>query len=239
MRYNDPLIKMLETFANMLITSFLWFLFALPIVTIVPSCAALYHTVTKVVFGPGRGNGVFRDFFDSFKTNLIPGIKLTLLLIVAGLFIAEGLWTGFQIRNISLWGTLYMILGILITATVLTAVIYIPPVLSRFIAPLSSILRMAVYFAMKKPLRSLFYLVFFVLLILGVQFFPPALIIVPALYTDLVRTYLERDLQAFIKENELEDIAAEEETEEEETAEEDSAYEMDRKLSRRDGKEKK
>lgn len=230
MNYNSPFIKMLETIANMLIVSFLWFIFSLPLLTIIPASAALYHTTNKIIFGPGKGNGVFKDFFDSYKLNLIPGIKLDLLMIVAGLFIAEGLWTGYQFYRVSIWGMLYMMLGVLITAIVITALVYVPPVLSRFIAPVSSIIRIAVYFAMRKPIRSLLYLVLFLFMIYAIQAFPLALLIVPALYTDLVRTYLERDMKQFIADNGLEEMVSEEEEEEiEEEAE--SMVDIEEKLS--------
>ena len=154
MNYNSPFIRMLETIANMLIVSFLWLIFSLPVITLVSSSCALYHTTNKIIFGPGRGNGVWKDFFESYKLNLIPGIKLTLLVIVAGLFVAEGLWTGYQIYKINIWGMLYMLLGILVSAVVITTIVYIPPILSRFYASTLSIVRMAAYFALKKPLRS-------------------------------------------------------------------------------------
>ena len=121
MNYNSPFIRMLETIANMLIVSFLWLIFSLPVITLVSSSCALYHTTNKIIFGPGRGNGVWKDFFESYKLNLIPGIKLTLLVIVAGLFVAEGLWTGYQIYKINIWGMLYMLLGILVSVANLTA----------------------------------------------------------------------------------------------------------------------
>ena len=106
MNYNNPFIKMLETLANMLIVSFFWLLFSLPVVTIVASSAALFHTTNKILFGPGRGKGVFKDFYDSFKQNLLPGIKLSLIIIICTAFVAEGLWTGYQIWKISIWGML-------------------------------------------------------------------------------------------------------------------------------------
>ena len=200
---------MLETIANMLIVSFFWLIFSLPIFTIVASSAALFHTVSKIIFGQGRGNGVFKDFFASYKLNLISGIKLSAIMVVAGLFVAEGLWTGYQIYKINIWGLLYMILGILITFVVITAFIHIPPVLSKFDAPVSSIIRMAVYFALKKPFRSIIFTLLIVLMYLFVTSFPLALMIVPALYTDLIRPYLEKDMDLFIKENGLEEKAEE------------------------------
>ena len=224
---------MLETIANMLIATFLWFLFSLPLITIIPSSAALYHTINKVVFGPKKGNGVFRDFFDSYKLNLVPGIKLSVITIIALLFVAEGLWTGYQIYKINIAGMLYMILGLVISPVVITTIIYIPPVLSRFAAPVLSIIRMAVYFAMKKPLRSILYFILLVFMVLAIEVFPLALVIVPALYTDLIRTYLEKDFSKFIEENDLESIEVEEIVEEEDKEEEEeSSADLEEKFSK-------
>ena len=238
MEYNNGFIKILETIANMLIVSFLWLVFSLPIFTIVASSAALYHTVTKIIFGPGRGNGVFKDFFDSYKTNLISGLKLFVIVIVLCLFIAEGLWTGYQFYKVSILGMLYMMLGIIITLVVTPALIYVSPVLSRFDAPITSILRISAFLTLKKPFRGILFVLLLALMGLLVSAFPLALLIVPALYADLIRGPLEVDLQNIIEENGLQDYVQEEEQPEEETVEEESAYDLDRKLSekRKSGK---
>jgi len=238
MRYDSPFIKFLEAIANLLIATFLWFVFSLPILTFVASSAALYHCTVKVIFGEKKGNGVFRDFFDSYRQNLIPGIKLSLIVIIAMLFVAEGLWTGYQIWRINIWGMLYLILGIVISSIVIAAIVYIPPVLSRFDAPVLSVIRIAVYFAMKKPFRSIFYLLLLGLLVLSIYAFPLAIVIVPGVYADLVRTYLERDLQKFIEENGLEEDeqAEKEDVPEEET--EESSVDLDKRFAEKKGKKK-
>ena len=223
---------MLETIANMLIATFFWFIFSLPVITIIPSSAALYHTINKVVFGPKKGNGVFKDFFDSYKLNLIPGIKLSIITIIALLFVAEGLWTGYQIYKLSIWGMLYMVLGCVISPVVITTIIYIPPVLSRFIAPVLSIIRLSVYFAMKKPLRSILYFILLVFMVLAIYAFPLAVVIVPAVYTDFVRTYLEKDFNKFIEENDLESLKLEEAEEEEMIEDEGSVSDLEEKFSK-------
>ena len=231
MNYNNPFIKMLETLANMVIVSFLWLVFSLPVLTVIPSSAAMFHTTNKIIFGPGKGNGVFKDFFASFKENLRQGILLNLIIIVAVLFIAEGLWTGFQFHKVSLWGMAYFVLGIAIAFVFLTTLVHIVPVLSRFEAPVSSILRMAVYFAIRKPLRSVLFCVLFLVMILSVYAFPLALMIVPALYTDLIRGPLEKDFTTFTEENGLEET-------EEEPEENDEAQEIEADASMADMEER-
>ncbi len=231
MNYNNPFIKMLETSANMVIVSFLWLVFSLPVLTVIPSSAAMFHTTNKIIFGPGKGNGVFKDFLDSFKENFKEGIVLSLIVIVASLFILEGLWTGFQFHKVSLWGMAYFVLGIAIAFVFLTTLVHIAPVLSRFEAPVSSILRMAVYFAIRKPLRSVLFCVLFLVMILSVYAFPLALMIVPALYTDLIRGSLEKDFTAFTEENGLEET-------EEESEENDEAQEIEADASMADMEER-
>ena len=237
MKYNSPFMKFLETIANMLIVSILWLVFSLPLITLPASSAALYHTTVKIIFGPGKGNGVFRDFFDCYKGNLVQGLKLFPIILIAGLFVAEGLWTGYQIWRLSIWGMLYGILGILIGSAYFTILVHIPPVLSRFDAPVSSLLRLAAYFAFRKPLRGLLFALLFVLMILFIESFPLALLIVPCLYTDLLRAPLERDLKKFIADNGLEDVMDMEEEEKEESEESVSAADLDSRLS--DKKKKK
>ena len=67
--------------------------------------------------------------------------------------------------------------------------------------------------------------------------FPLALVIVPGLYADLVRTYLERDLKAFIKENGLEEKEEEEEEEAEEEEEDLSMADLEKDL-KKEGKKR-
>ena len=215
MNYESPFMKFLEAIANMLIVSVLWLVFSLPLVTVVASSAAMYHSVRTVIFGRKNGNGIFRDFFDSFKLNLKPGIILSLIVIVALLFVAEGLWTGYQIFRISIWGMLYMILGVIISLSVASIILIIPPVLSRFTAGPVSIIRLSAYFAMKRPLRNIIRILLFAALAFAAQFFPVALFIVPALFADLIRPALEQDFALFIKENDLAEENGEEEVQEE------------------------
>lgn len=64
--YNNPFVVFMVRLANMLIVSFYWVLCCIPVVTVLPACAALYHCVTRVVMA--SGTGVSRDFFRSFKS---------------------------------------------------------------------------------------------------------------------------------------------------------------------------
>lgn len=79
---------------NVMIVSFYWVLCCIPVVTVLPASAALYHCVTRVVMA--SGSGVCRDFFRSFKSALKPGAALTVIVEIVGTPVYIGIRTGMQ-----------------------------------------------------------------------------------------------------------------------------------------------
>lgn len=226
--YNNPVIVFMVKVANMIIVSLYWVICCLPVVTVLPACAALYHTVSKVIFG--NGNGVTKDFFSAFKAALRPGVALTLLLEVVGALVAFGIYTGLQIWDAGMFGTVYMAAGILIGFICLTSLIYVAPTLSRFEGGISIILRLSVYFAMKNQFRSAWYVILLGLAFWSVEFFPLLLLVMPALYSDLIRPGTEKVMNGYIQLAGLEETEAEETLPEQETLADVSPLEMDKLL---------
>ena len=226
--YNNPFIVLMVRIANMMIVSFFWVLCCIPVVTIMPACAAMYHTVNRVIFG--NGNGVIRDFFKTFKASLRPGILLSVILIIVGALVYFGIRVGQQIWNVGVFGAAYMAMGVLVAILCLSAVVYIAPALSRFEGNAGTIIRLSVYFSGRKLLRSIWYVILLVLAIWVVEFFPLILLVVPALYTDLIRRGVEKSMKKYIEDAGLIDA---EEAEEELASQmqELSAREMDKLLS--------
>ena len=227
--YNNPLIVFMVKIANMIIVSLYWVICCLPVVTILPACAALYHSVNKVI--NGNGNAVTRDFFRSFRDALRPGILLTVLVLVVGGLVAFGIYTGTRIWDAGVFGAIYMAVGVLIGFLCCTTLVYIAPALSRFNGNASVILRLAMYFAMKNQFRSLWYGVLLAGAFWIVDFFPLFLLVAPVVYTDLIRGGTEKMMTAYIQMSGLEQ--AEEAAEETPAAETEaiSAMEMDAMLS--------
>ncbi len=71
----------LSTLVDVVGLSVLWIALCLPVVTIGPATAALYHTVVKCV--RGRESGAFGDYLRSFRDNLKTGLKATLIVLPA------------------------------------------------------------------------------------------------------------------------------------------------------------
>ncbi len=60
---NGPVFTFLSKFCDVLIISILWTLFCLPVVTVGPACAALYHTVHKSLL---KSDGYILPFLEIF-----------------------------------------------------------------------------------------------------------------------------------------------------------------------------
>ncbi len=227
--YNNPVIVFMVKVANMIIVSLYWVLCCIPVVTVLPACAALYHTVNKVIFG--NGNGVTRDFFGAFKAALKPGVVLTILIEVVGALVAFGIYTGLQIWDAGMFGTVYMAAGVLIGFVCLTTLLYVAPTLSRFEGGISMVLRLSMYFAMKNQFRSAWFAVLLGLAFWSVDFFPLLLLVMPALYTDLIRGGTEKVMLAYIRDAGLEDEDAAQQEENQTGIEDVSPLEMDKLLT--------
>lgn len=231
MKYNSPLMKILEMIANMLIVSFFWIVCSIPIVTIIPSSVALYHTANKIIF-TGKGQGVTKDFFTTFKDNFVLGFKLNLIFLVATFFVIVGVYAGIQIYKINIFGLLYLILGIVITFVYLITIIYIPAVISRFYLNVIDTIRLAVFFALQNIFISILNVLLLGLLVLIVDVVPLAIVIVPALYVDFVRIGMEKKMNKFITDYNLEENLKPIK-EEIEKQDEESSSEINDRLSRR------
>ena len=229
--YNNPLIVFMVRIANMMIVSFYWVLCCTPVVTILPASAALYHCVTHVVMG--GGSGVTRDFFCAFKSALKPGVLLSAATGVVGVLVYVGIRTGLMIWDANIFGAVYMALGVLTGVTGVTMLIFLPPVLSRFEGGVSVVLRLAMYFSGKNLIRSLWYAVLLAMGIWAVDFFPLLLLVIPALYTDLIRSGVEKTMAQYIRDaglTEAEEVPFHPEPRDD-TDDTPAALELERRLS--------
>jgi len=199
--YDGPLIKMLVKAANMMIVSFFWLLMCIPVVTVIPATAALFHTTTKVI--RQSGNGVVRDFFSSFKGSLKKGIPLSLICLLFGFLLYTSLSFGSHMWKNGLFWTVYYAIGFILAFAFATMLLFIPPTLSRFECSIGATLRLSLYFASKNLLRSLWNLILLGFVSMLVYFYPVTILIIPGLYFDLICGGMEKTLLKFMQEQGL------------------------------------
>lgn len=227
--YDNPFMAILVRIANLMLLSFYWVLCCLPIVTIVPASAALYHSVCKVV--RGNGNGVTRDFFRTLRQELKTGTVLSLFCGAAGAMLAYGLFLGGQLWQDNVFGFIHFAVGALLVLVLVPTVLYIPPTLSRFQGSTSVMLRLSLYFSSQHPLRNLFMLLLLALIIFLVDFYPILLLLLPGIYVDLICTGMEKTLQKYAEENGLLDAEEDEGLPKAGEVQEMSAIALDRYLT--------
>lgn len=196
LKQDNPLMTMLTKIGNMMIVNFYFLLTCLPIVTILPACAALFHTMTKTV--RTSGEGVTRDYFASFRDALNPGIFLSLMTVGSGLLLFTCVDFGWQMMHKTLLGTAYFAVGCILSVTWVMTVFYLAPALSRFEGNAFAILRIAFFLPSRNLLGTVLMAVLFAAMAFLTDFYPVVLLLLPAMYTDLVCGSVEKALKKFM-----------------------------------------
>lgn len=201
--YDNPFMAIMIRIANLMLLSLYWLLCCLPIITIIPACAALYHSTVNVV--QGNGVGVTKAFFRVFIRECKCGIALSFLCFGCCCALAYGWFLSGQLWGSDLLGLIFMALGMLLAVILIPSMLYIPPVLSRFELNAIGVLQLSLYFSSQHFFRNLYMLALLGLMVFLVDFYPVLLLILPGMYMDLTCARMDRILTSYIKQAGLED----------------------------------
>jgi uncharacterized membrane protein YesL len=136
--------------ADIMILSFFWILFSIPLFTIGASTTALYYVTTRRI--SNREGYLFRDFWSSFKSNFKQTTLIWLLLSLVGSIVL------INIRNIDLVGdlkTFILPVQICFLIELFMIGIYIFPIIARFEMKLRESLKTAFFMANKHILTTI------------------------------------------------------------------------------------
>ncbi len=195
-RYDNPFMAIMVRIANLMILSFFWLLCSLPVLTILPASAALYHTMIRVVHG--QGSGVAKDYFHAFAGSLKKGLPLSLAVLAAGGLLGYSLYIGKQMMERSLAGTFYFVFGLGLAFVLIAGVLHLVPALATFEGSVGMYLRLGLYFSGKNPLKTLLRLLLLAVTALMADFYPIALLILPGVYMDLISPGLKKMTDRFM-----------------------------------------
>ena len=173
---------------DILLLSFLWVLFCIPVVTMGAATTALYYTTAKVL---RRNRGyVFQEFWSCFKENFVTSTIYTVILLVMGIVF----YFNFKIIGYvdgTLKTFLYYVYGVMLFM-ILTLVIYIFPVLSRFTRTRVETVKMAMILAMRHLPYTLLMIVSIAVGVFIAYCIPPTLFFVPAVTMLCVSFVMEK-----------------------------------------------
>lgn len=124
--------------------SLAWTLLCLPVITIGPASAALYHTVVKGL--RERDDRVFFRFFRSFWENLRLGAAATAICLVPAAALALGYSIMYANRGTAVGEVMYAVYYVVMMLPI-AVVCYLFPLLGRFTFSLKALFRTAAQLA--------------------------------------------------------------------------------------------
>lgn len=134
---DNPVIRALDTMADLIILNILVVICCFPILTAGPAMAAMHYVLMKIV--RGEDGYIFRDYFKAFKQNFKQGfaVGFVMLLIVIFLGCDYVIFSQYQ-EGYSSWLEI-IVIGVTILASL--GGIYIFPVMARYEDRLGVIVR--------------------------------------------------------------------------------------------------
>lgn len=166
-------------------------------ITIGPATTALYYSVVKVVRRE-RGYAI-RSFFQSFKLNFKIGAIVSEVFLIA----AYVLWIDFQYANTLLadgksLGNVFLVASLSITILIISVLIFIFPVLSRFTLSIGGLFKTTFLIAMRHIFTTIALIIVIAAFALLVYVVYPAIFLVPSLCCFVMSFLIERVFKKYM-----------------------------------------
>lgn len=197
---DGPLFEGLTYITNIIYVSALWILFSIPVITIGASSTALYYTVTKVI-RHGRSY-IFREFWQSFKSNLKQSTAVWLIyLVLMGVLLVDIRVMGVFGNTVAQTLQFVFLAGICMVSGVM---VYALSYIARFTQDVRHILTNSVLMAIRHLPKTLLLIVILAAAVLGCYLFGLAIIFVPAVAALLDSLILESIFVQYMSKEDLE-----------------------------------
>ena len=190
--FDGSFINICDKIFDVMALGFLWILCSLPIVTIGASTSALYYAMVKCV---KKGDGyIAREFFRSFRLNLMSGCFIWIL-VVAATF-AMHLNIGILMKETDGYVGLFFICVYALTSVFILAVsCYVFPALARFDMSSGWLIKLAMYMTVRYFGTTLALLLILFCTGAIIWRFPILMIFAPGPVIFLMSEFLERVLK--------------------------------------------
>ncbi len=153
----------------------LWFVCCIPIVTVGASTTALFYVTLKI--SKNEEGNLTKAFFHSFKDNLKQGTIIWLILLGLGMILGIDGYVLYHMRFENVFWTLCTAFFIIATVAYAVVLMYIFPLLSRFDNTIGAMFKNALFMGIRFLLCTiLMAVIYFVMLLVIVRFFTPAII---------------------------------------------------------------
>lgn len=185
-------------FADIVLVSFLWLLFSIPIITIATSTSAMYYAAVK---GIRKERGTpSKEFLRFFKENWKQGIGLGIIYIGLGGLVGFNYYAVSYMDRDSLLYTIYRIEALWVIVLFIFLTLFLFPVFSRFEHGSFECIKTGLLLAVKHIVSSIFMTIALCAVVLLSARYPILIIFSPASTTLLFSLRIEKILRKYMKE---------------------------------------
>lgn len=206
----NPLIRGLTMICDIAILSVIWLVSIIPVFTFGAATTALYYTVVKV-FRRKKGY-VFEEYKRSFKENFKEATILWLIFLLLFVLCGFNIYLSFGWITVMIgeqFGRLLMGIYMAVFLILFGTMLYMFPVLSRFVLSKTQLVKMSLALSFRHFLHTI---VLFVLalisIVLGIHFFmtfPLLFLFAPGAFTLLISFVMEHVLKKYMPEDAWDD----------------------------------
>lgn len=205
---DGPVMQLINKIVYSVYLNILWFICCIPIVTAGASTTALFYVTLKIARNE-EGN-ITKAFFRSFRENLKQGTLIWMILLAFGIILGIDGYVVYHMRFENVFWTICAAFLIIAAAAYAIVLMYIFPLLARFDNTIGTMFKNALFMGIRFLLCTIVMaVIYFIMLLIVVRFFTPAVIFGEGLCALLCSYLLSNILQLCQEKTEAHDgIAA-------------------------------
>lgn len=172
---DGPVLQFINKIVYSVYLNILWFICCIPIVTIGASTTALFYVTLKI--SKNKEGSITKAFFHSFKENLRQGTVIWLILLAFGIILGIDGYVLYHMRFENVFWTLCTAVFCVAAAAYAIILMYIFPLLARFDNTIVAMFKNALFIGVRFLFcTALMAVIYFVMLLIVVRIFTPAVI---------------------------------------------------------------
>lgn len=172
---DGPVLQFINKIVYSVYLNILWFICCIPVITIGASTTALFYVTLKI--SKNEEGNITKAFFHSFKENLRQGTVIWLVLLAFGIILGIDGYVLYHMRFENVFWTLCTAVFCVAAAAYAIILMYIFPLLARFDNTIGAMFKNALFIGVRFLFcTALMAVIYFVMLLIVVRIFTPAII---------------------------------------------------------------
>ena len=172
---DGPVLQFINKIVYSVYLNILWFICCIPVITIGASTTALFYVTLKI--SKNEEGSITKAFFRSFRENLRQSTLIWLILLALGIILSVDGYVLYHMRFENVFWTLCTAVFCVAAAAYAIILMYIFPLLARFDNTIGAMFKNALFIGVRFLFCTvLMAVIYFVMLLIVVRIFTPAVI---------------------------------------------------------------